>query len=467
MKIAFASSEVVPFAKTGGMADVCGTLPFSLARLGVEVVIIMPLYKTIDRKHNRIKETDRGLFETVVGCGIKVYFVDQEKYFGREGIYGTQKGDFPDNLERFQFFCWKTLEILKSVDFKADIIHCHDWQTALIAAYLKFNLKNDAFYKNMKSIFTIHNMAYQGVFPKKEFPKLKLDQKLFGVDGFEFYDQVNLLKGGILFSDCVSTVSPQYAKEIQTAQQGCGLDGVLRSRKTKISGILNGLDYDSWNPKTDPLIAHPFSAGDLAGKTLNKKRLQEMFNLPAKNDVPVLGFVGRLSHQKGLDLIAEGMEDLLALDAQFVFLGVGDEKSHRMLEKFSHSNSNKMAIALRHDEETAHQVYAGSDLFLMPSVYEPCGLSQMISLRYGTIPVVFKTGGLADTIKPFDTKDGNGFVFEVYKKEPFVKTVKKACEVYKDKKIFTALMARAFACDFSWDHSAKEYVKLYESVTKS
>lgn len=467
MKIAFVASEVVPFAKTGGLADVCGTLPLALERLGVEVAIVLPLYKVIDRKQHRIKENDEGLFQTTVGKAIKVYFVKNDEYFGREGLYGYRQGDFPDNIERFQSLCEDSLAILKKVNFKADIVHCHDWQTALIPAYLKFALQKDAFFKDTKSMFTIHNMAFQGVFPKTEFAKVKLDKKLFGLDGFEFYKQVNLLKGGILLCDEVTTVSPQYAKEIQTLAFGAGLDGVLRTRQNRIAGILNGLDYDFWNPKTDPLIAHNYSAEDLAGKALNKKRLQEMCNLPVKSEVPVFGFVGRLSHQKGLDLINESMDGLLSLAAQFVFLGTGEEKYHKELEKLAHRYPRQVAAVLRHDEETAHQIYAGSDFFLMPSVYEPCGLSQMIALRYGTIPIVYKTGGLADTVKNFDSKDGNGFVFDEHKKGAFIAAVREACEVYKDKKTFLKLMTRGFKNDFSWDHSAREYVKAYESLLKA
>ena len=464
MKIAFCSSEVAPFAKTGGLADVCGTLPLALEQLGQQIVIMMPFYGGIDGKKHGIKRIDDSLATATIGKDIQVYFVDHPSYFQRDGLYGNEQGDFPDNLERFQYFCWQALRVFKQLKKKVDIVHCHDWQTALIPAYLKFSLKGDEFYKEMKTAFTIHNLAYQGIFPKKGFPKLKLDQKLFAPDGFEFYDQINLLKGGILYSDRVTTVSKQYAREIQAPKLGCGLDGVLRSRKDSITGILNGIDYEEWDPRKDSWIEKTYSPENLDGKYVNKNHLQELFGLPREENIPLFGFVGRLSSQKGLDLVAQAMEEIGRMDVQLVFLGVGEEKYHRILKDMVARYPQKVAVHLKYDERLAHRVYAGSDLFLMPSVYEPCGLSQMISLRYGTIPLVFKTGGLADTVASFDAADGrgNGFVFFKYDKGSFIQAVKLAIKTYKDKKTFSNLVKRAFECRFSWTDSAQEYITLYE-----
>ena len=464
MKVAFCSSEVVPFAKTGGMADVCGALPLALEQLGQQIIIILPFYRGIDSKKYGIKKINEHCSTTKIGKSVQVYFIDHPVYFERDGLYGDNKGDFSDNLERFQYFCWQALKILKQVDSKVDIVHCHDWQTALIPAYLTFPLKGDGFYQEMKTVFTVHNLAYQGIFPKTEFPKLKLDRKLFEREGFEFYDQINLLKGGIIYSDRVTTVSKQYAREIQTQKLWCGLDGVLRSRKDLVVGILNGIDYEVWDPQNDPWIEKNFSWEDIEGKYINKNYLQEYFKFPNQKEAPLFGFVGRLSYQKGLDLVCEAIDEIGRMDLQLVFLGVGEKKYHKLIKDMASRYSQKIAVHLKYDERMAHMVYAGSDLFLMPSVYEPCGLSQMISLRYGTIPLVFKTGGLADTITSFDSADGqgNGFVFTKYDKESFVDAVKAAVKAYKDKKIFSKLVQRAFQFRFSWKDSAKQYIALYE-----
>jgi len=307
-------------------------------------------------------------------------------------------------------------------------------------------------------------MAFQGLFPKGEYPKLNLDSNLFGIDGFEFYGRVNLLKAGILFGDKVTTVSPQYAKEIQTKEYGCGLDGVLRERHKSIAGILNGLDYDFWNPETDTYVEKTFSAKNPQDKYVNKAKLQQKCHLKIKADIPVFGFVARLSAQKGVDLLVEAMEEIFKLDVQLVILGQGDGKYHKILKDMAKKHHEKISVYSVYDEFLAHLIYAGSDLFLMPSHYEPCGLSQMISLRYGTIPVVFKTGGLADTIIPFDSPDGkgNGFVFTHYDKKSFLKTIQQALKAYHEQKAFQRLIARALQYNFSWDEAAKKYKQLYE-----
>ena len=461
MKIAFCSSEVVPFVKTGGLADVCGALPLFLEKLGHELFIFLPRYSGVENKGYVLRKINDDVSSTVIGKNSKVFFIENDQFFKREGLYGGPQGDYADNLERFQLYCRQTLELFKNLQLKMDIVHCHDWQTALLPTYLKFRFQNDPFYRRMRSVFTIHNMAYQGVFPKEKFSKLGLPQNLFDPQGLEFYGQINLLKAGILYSDMATTVSPRYAQEIQTTEFGCGLDGVLRSRKEKVVGILNGLDYGIWDPQKDPWIDPPFSAQNGQGKLENKRRLQKEFKLPQREDVPLFSFVGRLSQQKGIELIADAMKTLVEMDLQIAILGTGEEKYHRRLQDFAQRYPQKFGVHLTFNDPLAHRVYAGSDLFLMPSVFEPCGLSQMISLRYGTIPIVYKTGGLADTITPFD-QDGNGFIFTSYTPTAFLNTLKQAMDVYRDNVRFKKLMGKAFAANFSWEESAKKYLQLYQ-----
>ncbi len=463
MKIVFCCSEAVPFAKTGGLADVCGVLPVVLEKLGLDVLLIMPRYKDVDFKKFSIKPLNNQVSTTSIGDHIQVYFIENTLYFDRDGLYGDGKGDYPDNLDRFQYFCRNTLQLLRDLNLRVDIIHAHDWQTALIPAYLKILYKEDSFFKNVKTVFTIHNMAYQGIFPAKEFSKLGLDRGLFTTDAFEFFHQVNLLKGGIIFSDQVTTVSPTYAQEIQTEKYGCGLEGVLRQRKDRVIGILNGLDHDFWDPKTDPFIEKKYSAQSPEVKIINKRRLQKAFHLPQKDHVPIFGFVGRLSYQKGLDLLAKTIDEIAQGDVQLALMGVGEERYQKALKEWHKKYPEKIGVHLKFDEETAHHLYAGSDIFLMPSVYEPCGISQMISLRYGAVPLVYKTGGLADTIQARDDHGaGNGFVFDHYDEKAFLKAVHQAMETYKNKKVFDELVKKAFTFDFSWDKSAKEYLKVYQ-----
>ena len=456
MKIVFCSSEVFPFAKTGGLADVCGALPLALSALGVQVSIFLPRYRCVSDEDFHIERINDFLSRTKVGQNISVYFIENKAFYDRDGLYGTTAGDFSDNLERFQYFCSHVLSSLKELQLHPDIIHCHDWQTALIPVYLK----EDAALKKTKSLLTIHNLAYQGVFSKKEFSKLKVKHISFHPN-FEFYDQINLLKAGLIYSDRVTTVSPRYAKEIQTPEFGCGLDGVLRHRKDEIIGILNGIDTKVWDPATDKLIFRPYSRDNcLEAKRENKKALQKKLGLPVDSNIPVFGFVGRLSHQKGMDLIFESAKQLLSLPAQFIFHGVGDEKHKTQLKVLAQKHPEKVAACLEFDEEIAHQVYASSNFFLMPSIFEPCGLSQMISLRYATLPIVFNVGGLADTIR----HEINGLVFTKYTAKDFVDVVKEALRIFNDGERMPRLIENALKADFSWDHSADEYVRVYEKL---
>jgi len=460
MKILLAASEVVPFAKTGGLADVAGALPLALEDLKKEIIVAMPYYKAVSSSKFKTVRVKKDISYSVMGNNIKVYFIENAKYFDRDGLYGDKDGDHKDNLERFSYYCKRTLELLKEINFKPDIIHVHDWQACLIPVYLKTLFAGDAFYKNIKTILTIHNIGYQGLFPKEEFPKLGLDWSFFNIEGLEFYGKINILKGGMEFCDIINTVSPTYSKEIQTKEFGFGLEGVLNKRRNSVFGILNGLDYSIWNPSTDKFIAKNYSFQSIEDKYKNKEELQKTCKLPLKKDVPLLGIVSRLAEQKGLDILAEAIESICKMELQFIILGTGDLKYHLLLQEKVKKYPKVISLHLKFDDVLAHNIYAGSDIFLMPSKYEPCGLGQLISLRYGTIPLVFKTGGLADTVK----KD-NGFIFGKYTKEELIKTVKKATKAFEDKEKWTETVIRAMQYNFSWEESAKKYLQLYAKAT--
>jgi len=467
MKILLVASEIVPFAKTGGLADVTGALPLAFEHAKEDIVVVMPKYSCIDSKKFSLKQVTPGVSKSVFGKNIQIYFVENEKYFNRKNLYQDAAGDYPDNLDRFSYFCRRTLDLLKEINFKPDIIHCHDWQTALIPVYLKTIYKNDDFYSGIKTVLTVHNLGYQGSFKKDEFIKLGLDWSVFSVDGLEFYDSVNILKGGLVYSDIVTTVSETYAKEIQTVELGCGLEGLLNKRKDRLFGIINGLDYDLWDPKNDLSLAKNYDAGTFKDKYVNKASLQKECALPVKKDVPLLGMVLRLAEQKGIDILTEALPDMLNLDLEVALLGTGEIKYHKILEHIARKNTHKIRLFLKFDDGLARRIYAGSDLFLMPSKYEPCGLGQMIALRYGAVPIVFKTGGLADTIKDFGIakKKGNGFVFSAYTKEDLLNTVKRAVKTYKEPS-WKKLVEASFGYRFSWDKSAKKYLILFDKLIK-
>ncbi|KPK97458.1 MAG: hypothetical protein AMJ95_08860 [Omnitrophica WOR_2 bacterium SM23_72] len=456
MKIFFASSEVVPFAKTGGLADVAGALPLALEELGEEVIITLPRYKAITDSRFKIQRLKEDISFSVIGKNIKIYFIEKNKYFDRDGLYQDKTGDYEDNLERFSYYCMRSLELLKEINFKPDIIHVHDWQASLIPVYLKTRYAQDPFFENSRTLLTVHNIGYQGLFPKEEFAKLGLDWGVFTMDGLEYYGKINILKGGLEFSDLINTVSPTYAAEIRTKEFGFGLEGVLNKRKDALFGILNGLDYKIWNPETDSLIAKKFSLKTLADKYKNKEDLQKICHLPVASDTPLLGIVSRLAQQKGFDILAQAIDPICKMHLQLVILGTGDLKYHRILEKKAKIYPKVISLHLKFDNVLAHKIYAGSDIFLMPSKYEPCGLGQMISFRYGTLPLVFKTGGLADTVN-----QDNGFVFEQYTKGELIKTVTKAIALFRNKEKWAGLITAAMQCNFSWEESAKKYLELY------
>lgn len=456
IKILLAASEVVPFAKTGGLADVAGSLPIALEEMGADVRVIMPKYASVKVEGN----------EAIIGKNIKVYFVENDNYFNRKELYGDKFGDYHDNLDRFSFFCREALERCKAEGFVPDIIHCNDWQTALIPVYLNTIYKYDEFFAKTKTLFTIHNMAYQGLFSKEEFPKMGLDWVLFTIEYFEFYGKVNLMKAGIVYADAVSTVSPTYAKEILTPEFGCGLEGVLKTRKDALYGILNGLDYAAWDPKTDKKIFKNYSAESVQDKYANKEGLQKEMGLRVDRDIPMIGLISRLADQKGLDLIAKIIDDLLNLKIQFILLGTGDNKYHILFEKMAKIHQKNASINLKFDAKLAQKIYAASDLFMIPSRYEPCGLGQMISFRYGTVPVVRSTGGLKDSVIEFDpkTKKGNGFTFEEYKADRLFAAIKRGLALIRNKAVWEELVKGVMALDFSWTASAKEYVNLYNKI---
>jgi starch synthase len=452
MKIVLVASEVVPFAKTGGLADVAGALPLALEGLKQEIIVIMPQYRALK------DET-----QTQIGKNIKVYFIKNDKYFNRTGLYGEKTGDYPDNLDRFSFFCKKALELTKKIDFKPDIIHCHDWQSALIPVYLKALYKNDIFFKNTKTILTIHNIGYQGLFHRDEFPKLGLDWSLFNMEALEFYDKINILKGGMAFADAINTVSPTYSKEIMTREQGFGLEGLLQKKQDRVFGIINGLDYSLWDPAKDTFISRKYSPESFQDKRINKEALQKECKLPVKSEIPLFGFVGRLAEQKGIDILEEAIEKIYQMDIQMVILGTGNQKYHTLLQNIATQYPKQVCLFLKFDDPLAHRIYSGCDVFLMPSQYEPCGLGQMISFKYGTPVIAHKTGGLSDTVIDFDFRAnlGNGFVFDRYFRDAVTSAMLRAVLAFQDKKGWQELVARCMKMNFSWQESAKKYIDLY------
>ncbi len=497
MRILFVTAEAVPFAKTGGLADVAGAVPKSLRALGEDVALILPYYRqTREKFAGQVRGTGVQLSVSLGGdtiaapllrttlpdSEVPVYLVDAPPFFGREQLYGTPAGDYPDNAERFIFFAKAVLAATKALNWPPDVYHCNDWQTALVPVYLKATHAADPFYAHARSLLTLHNLAYQGTFPREAFALTGLPEGHFNWRELEFYGKLNLLKGGIVHADRLNTVSKRYALEIQTQELGCGLEGVLASRAQHLHGILNGIDYAVWNPATDPLLPANYGpvshlklahsghvriedATPLAGKAACKRALQEKCGLPAR-DVPLLGLISRLDVQKGLDLVAAILPDLARLDLQFVLLGTGTRELQDLLAAAGRECPDRFSIQLAFNNTLAHQIEAGCDMFLMPSRYEPCGLNQLYSLKYGTVPVVRRTGGLADTIAnctPTGLAKGtaNGFSFESYSAAALLHCIRRALRVYSNPRAWRRLMQIGMAQDWSWDASAREYQQLY------
>ncbi|HSZ60475.1 MAG TPA: glycogen synthase GlgA [Terriglobales bacterium] len=475
MHIAFAASECVPFSKTGGLADVVGALPRALAALGHQVSVYIPRYRqtkltdpqTVVRSIT-VPFDDKYRFCSVVTAGptagVKFYFVDYPPYFDRDALYGTTAGDYPDNAERFALFSRAVLEASKVLGVP-HVFHCHDWQSALVPVMLRTLYAEDPALRDVATVFTIHNMGYQGLFPPDTLPLLTLPWDLLTISKMEFFGQVNFLKGALVFSDYVTTVSKKYSQEIQTTEYGFGLEGVLRTRAATVSGILNGVDYDEWNPQTDKFIAAKYSPQDLSGKLKCKQDLLQAFGIPNVDaKVPVIGIVSRFAAQKGFDLIAQIMDRLAREEMILVVLGSGDKLYEEMFQRLNKQFPNKIAAKVAFDNAIAHKIEAGADMFLMPSRYEPSGLNQMYSLKYGTVPIVRATGGLDDTIEPWDTRTGKGtgFKFSEYNGEALLLTIKHALEAYEDPSSWQTLMRNGMTRDFSWSASAREYGKVYE-----
>jgi starch synthase len=479
MKILMVASEAVPFSKTGGLADVAGALPHALHALGHEVGVVLPLYHMTRLDHPDTlfpaltvplgPQTCFPAVQTVVHKGVRFYFVSYPVFFDRAALYGTPSGDYPDNAERFALFSRAALEIAQ-LHFHPDILHCHDWQSALVPVLLRSLYGRSPALGRAAVLFTIHNLGYQGLFARDVLRHVGLPESLFTIDGLEFYGKVNLLKGGLVFSDAISTVSRGYAREIQTEEYGFGLDGLLRHRSLVLSGILNGVDYSHWNPATDRHIAARYSPHDLRGKRACKRDLLAAFGLPEANlDRPLLGIVSRLSAQKGADLIGDVAQELMALDLYLVVLGSGDALYEDLFRTLAARHPDKVAVRIAYDDALAHKIEAGSDIFLMPSHYEPCGLNQIYSLKYGTVPVVRATGGLDDTVQQFDpaTGAGTGFKFHDYSGQALLGALRPALETYRDTPRWRELMLRGMAQDYSWDASAAQYLRLYEGLLVS
>ncbi len=477
MHIVFAASECVPYAKTGGLADVVGALPQALAASGHTVTVYLPRYKQIKLPPDTaapvissitVPFDDRYRFCSVLDggkhCGVQFYFIDYPPFFQREALYGTAVGDYPDNAERFALYCRAVLEAAKILGVP-DIFHCHDWQTALIPVLLRSLYSEDPAFLQTGSVFTIHNMGYQGVFPPDILPLLMLPWDLFTITKMEFFGKVNFLKGALVFSDFITTVSRKYSQEIQTAEFGFGLEGVLRSRATSVTGILNGVDYNHWNPETDPHIVTRYTSEDLSGKAACKQDLLNEFGV-TENSKPVAAILGRFAAQKGFDLISQVADRLAREEIILTVLGTGDKDYEDLFRRLHKQFPNKVALRVAYDNVLAHKMVAGADLFLMPSHYEPCGMTQIYSLKYGTVPVVRATGGLDDTIENWDTRNGKGtgFKFSEYTGDALLAAIHAALAAYRDQDSWHKLMQNGMSKDFSWKASAQEYVKVYQRV---
>lgn len=486
LKVLIPTSEAVPFAKTGGLADVCGALPIQLQQLGHDVTLIMPAYRCIFEAGLPIRELDTS-FEVPVGnravtgslmmaelpgADVPVYFVVQDEYFDRDGLYGDSGIDYRDNCERFVFFSRAALEVVRILELDVDLVHCHDWQTGLIPTYMSIEYRAAHGYESMASVFTIHNLAYQGRFWHWDMLLTGLDWKHFDWQQLEFHGDLNLMKAGIVFADALSTVSPTYAGEIQTAAYGCGLEGALRQRQEVLTGILNGVDYQQWNPATDTQLPQTYDVRTwTSGKAACKAALQKELALPVASDTPLVGIVGRLVEQKGIDLIVDIIERWARYeDVQWAVLGTGQREYEKQLQRVAEQFPERVAVRLEFSNPLAHRIEAGSDMFLMPSRFEPCGLNQFYSLLYGSVPIVHATGGLADSIcgaHPTTIADGtaNGFSFTEYDVEHCESSLRQAVEMYRnDQTTWQQLVGRGMQQDWSWRGSAEQYTQLYNDT---
>ena len=491
MRIAVVTAEAEPFSKTGGLADVAGALFNEYSKLGHDSYLFVPLYKRTQEQFKDIIHDTGAVIDIPLGKATRkcrvftlkesedtrrpgdpenvstsprrrvaasphkgVFFIGNDEYFGRDELYGTPDGDYPDNDQRFVFFCRSVLEICKLFNLKIDVMHCNDWQSGLIPVYLKTLYRQEPVFSKSRSVITIHNLGYQGIFPSQTMEITGLDWGLFNPEGIEFYGNVNMLKAGIVGADVITTVSRTYAKEILTPEYGFGLDGVLRKRADSIVGILNGIDYTQWDPSTDKFLPRTYDRNDISGKSECKRELMKICGLSGDITVPLLCFIGRLSEQKGIDMLASVVPGLIAEGLNVVIIGKGEGHYQTMLNSLKDRYGKKLFFYSGFGESIAHLGYAGSDIFMMPSRYEPCGIGQLIALHYGTISVARNTGGLKDTIK-----DGEvGFLFDEYSLEAFTKGIKRALNAYADKKLWQGIMKKAMNKDFSWGKPAKKYI---------
>jgi len=487
MNVLFVASEMEPFAKTGGLADVIGVLPKRLSDLGLDVRVVMPLYKEAERNLRRLGfkvQTLRNA-EVIVPIdwiaykgkikqtkidGVTVYFLCNEELYDRAYIYGSPVGDYHDNDIRYGFLSLGALEVAKALDFRPDIIHCNDWQTALVPICLKWkkHYHDDPFFQDSKVVYTIHNIAYQGLYKQDLVEKFGLPSHIFNMNGLEFYGKVNLMKGGIISSDLVTTVSPRYTEEIKTPEYGYWLDGVLRSisQRNKLVGIMNGLDYDVWNPETDATLCMRYGPENLDGKKINKIKLRKGFGFKSKVDKPLIGIISRLADQKGIDLVVDFLDQILDLNVELVVLGTGDKNYENILTENMKRYSDSFYTIIGYNDKKARAIYAGSDMFLMPSRFEPCGLGQLMALKYGTIPIVRGTGGLLDSIIDYNRNPelGNGFVFHEFEGEEMLTAIKNAISVYYKPAEWKDLVRKAMGENFSWRKSSEIYYNHYKRL---
>jgi starch synthase len=488
LKILFITSEASPFVKTGGLGDVSSALPQTLMELGHEVRLVLPKYGAVDERRFKIHEivrlkdipihlgseielvSMRSCFLVGNKTKVQLYFFDNQKYFGsRKGLYQdiNTKKDYPDNHERFILYAKGIMEMLKKLGWTPDIIHCNDWQTGLIPAYLKTVYSDLEILKDTKVVFTIHNVEFPGIFPKEVFKLTGLPESVLNEISVEDGSKISFLKAGVVYADAVTTVSEKYAEELCTIDElGGFIKNTLKKRKADFYGIVNGVDYSVWSPETDKYIPVKYNSKDLTGKVENKKALLEYLKLPVELDVPVIGTISRLAEQKGIGLIKDAIEELLDLDVKYVLLGQGEKEYQQFFEKVQKKYPKKFAFYGGFNEELAHLIEAGADMYLMPSKYEPCGLTQLYALKYGTIPIVRYTGGLADAITRINGKEGTGFVFKKYEVEDMMKEIKRALKLYQDKEVWFKLMKNAMMQDFSWTASGKKYVELYKKLLK-
>ena len=492
MKIVIVTPEVVPFSKTGGLGDVIGALPRALEALGQEVVVVSPLYAMVrqnaEKAGLKLTESPGAAIETMVGdfqvqgrlleapmpdCGARAWFIENDAYYDRPGLYTSPAdgSDYQDNSERFIFLCRGALEACKVMGLSPDVIHCHDWQTGLVPVYLEHLYRDD--FPTTASVFTMHNVAYQGLFWHWDMKLTGLPWELFNWRMLEYYGNLSFLKAGLVGGDKITTVSKRYAEEIQTEQYGMGLEGVFIDRRQDLYGIVNGVDYAIWDPRHDQAIQARYSADDMAGKPECKMALQKAFDLPEEPDTAVIGMIGRLVDQKGFDLVAKAMEDLMARRLQFVILGMGLPTYHGLLTEMARRYPGRIGVCLEFDDALAHRIEAGSDMFLMPSRFEPCGLNQLYSMRYGTVPIVSETGGLADTVRDYgdpagpSSDDTTGFLFEPDSVADMVRAIDRALKLYQENgEGWRALTARGMAQDWSWERSARQYVDVYQKAQR-